>query len=68
MKKFVLMSTLLLGTMGAMAQQHDHSKMKKEEASKKEAYQCPMKCEKDKTYAKKGTCPKCTMELKLVKK
>lgn len=68
MKKIVLMSALLLGTISAMAQQHDHSNAKKEVASKKEEYQCPMKCEKDKTYAKKGKCPKCSMDLKLVKK
>ena len=29
-----------------------------------EAYQCPMKCEGDKTYAKPGDCPKCGMHLK----
>lgn len=27
-------------------------------------YQCPMKCEGDKTYAQAGKCPKCGMELK----
>lgn len=27
-------------------------------------YQCPMKCEKEKTYDKPGTCPVCEMELK----
>lgn len=68
MKKIILLSTFLLGTMGAMAQQHEHAKTKKEESSKKETYQCPMKCEGDKTYTKKGKCPKCTMDLKLVKK
>lgn len=26
-------------------------------------YQCPMKCEGDKTYAKAGKCPVCNMEL-----
>ncbi len=30
------------------------------------AYQCPMKCEGDKTYDKPGKCPKCGMELKKV--
>jgi len=28
------------------------------------AYQCPMKCEGEKTYSKQGKCPKCGMELK----
>ena len=27
------------------------------------AYQCPMKCEGDKTYADKGSCPECGMDL-----
>ena len=32
------------------------------------AYQCPMKCEGDKTYNKAGKCPKCGMDLKAVAK
>lgn len=31
------------------------------------AYQCPMDCEKGKTYSEKGTCPVCKMELIEVK-
>ena len=31
------------------------------------AYQCPMKCEGNKTYDKPGKCPKCGMELKKIK-
>lgn len=31
-------------------------------------YQCPMKCEGDKVYHKPGKCPKCSMDLKEVKK
>lgn len=27
-------------------------------------YQCPMKCEGDKTYDKPGQCPVCNMDLK----
>lgn len=27
-------------------------------------YQCPMKCEGDKTYDKPGKCPVCNMDLK----
>ena len=29
-------------------------------------YQCPMKCEGDKTYAKEGSCPVCKMDLKKI--
>lgn len=39
---------------------HDHSEM----SSTK--YACPMKCEGEKTYDKKGECPKCHMDLKEV--
>ena len=43
------------------------------EAAKKEdmamvEYQCPMKCEADKTYHAPGSCPVCKMDLKEVKK
>ena len=43
------------------------------EAAKKEEmamveYQCPMKCEGDKTYHEPGACPVCNMDLKEVKK
>lgn len=31
------------------------------------AYQCPMQCEGDKTYAESGSCPICKMDLKAVK-
>jgi len=29
-------------------------------------YACPMKCEKDKTYAHEGQCPVCEMDLKKI--
>ena len=29
-------------------------------------YQCPMKCEADKTYEEPGSCPVCKMDLKAV--
>ena len=30
-------------------------------------YQCPMKCEGDKTYTEMGKCPVCGMDLKSIK-
>ena len=30
------------------------------------AYQCPMKCEGDKTYEEEGACPECKMDLKKI--
>jgi hypothetical protein len=38
---------------------HNH----KEGEAHKVAYECPMDCEKGKTYDEKGTCPVCKMEL-----
>jgi len=32
-----------------------------------EVYQCPMDCEKGKSYSKAGNCPVCKMELKAKK-
>ena len=41
---------------------HDHEK---EEMTSTEVYQCPMDCEKGKTYDKEGSCPVCKMDLKV---
>ncbi len=41
------------------------SKMKKAKTAMH--YQCPMKCEGDKTYHKNGKCPVCGMQMKPVK-
>lgn len=37
---------------------------KEEVVTEKVAYQCPMKCEEEKTYDKEGTCPVCKMKLR----
>ena len=37
---------------------------KKEVVTEKVAYQCPMKCEQEKTYDKMGDCPVCKMKLR----
>lgn len=42
---------------------HDHSK----EEMAANIYQCPMDCEKGKTYDAAGSCPVCEMDLKAVK-
>ncbi len=41
------------------ATEHEHS-----DDMAMATYQCPMKCEGDKTYAEAGTCPICKMDLK----
>jgi len=38
---------------------------KKSNDNSSEVYQCPMQCEGDKTYAEKGSCPVCKMDLAL---
>lgn len=68
MKKYILVSTLVLGMFGAFASTSQQSTQKAAKESKKEEYACPMKCEGKKTYSKKGKCPACTMDLKIVKK
>lgn len=51
----------------APVEEMDHSKMDHDKMAVAE-YQCPMKCEGDKTYADKDAkCPKCNMALKEVK-
>jgi Cu(I)/Ag(I) efflux system membrane fusion protein len=67
MKKYILVSTLVMGMFGAFAST-SQATQKAAQESKKEEYACPMKCEGKKTYSKKGKCPACTMDLKVVKK
>jgi copper chaperone CopZ len=38
------------------------------QSSEQKKYECPMKCEGDKTYAEPGKCPKCGMDMEIVKK
>lgn len=56
-----------MGMFGAFASTAQATQKASKE-SKKEEYACPMKCEGKKTYSKKGKCPACTMDLKVVKK
>ena len=48
-----------------MHENHEHDA---NETVMHDAYQCPMDCEKGKTYDKEGTCPVCKMDLKKVEK
>ncbi|MEX2427537.1 MAG: heavy metal-binding domain-containing protein [Bacteroidales bacterium] len=45
------------------AHQHGHEN----KTMSKTVYQCPMKCEGDKTYNAPGNCPVCNMKLVAVK-
>ncbi len=65
MKKVVL--TLVFGLFFVMFSNAQEKVATKVEAIvKTDAYQCPMDCEKGKTYTKPGSCPICKMDLKKV--
>ena len=61
-KIFGLLALLLLA-FAACKSGTDHSKHGGTAAT---AYQCPMKCEGEKTYPQPGSCPVCKMDLKPV--
>ncbi len=45
----------------------EHSETHEHNETAMASYQCPMKCEGDKTYTEKEKCPKCGMEMEEVK-
>ena len=73
MKK-VILSIVVLAVLVATSCKTETKKDKepvKTEAKKEmamEVYQCPMDCEKGKTYEEQGSCPVCKMDLKKVEK
>lgn len=63
--KYVLMALIALSlNASANAQTSSSKKAKATKLASAVKYQCPMKCEGDKTYAKEGKCPECNMKLK----
>ncbi|MDA9289725.1 hypothetical protein N9P84_02390 [Polaribacter sp.] len=44
--------------------EHDKVHVKEHLHAEKTVYQCPMKCEEEKTYEKEGACPVCEMKLR----
>lgn len=46
--------------------EHFHSDGEEHSHEEHATYQCPMKCEGEKTYAEAGKCPVCKMDLKEV--
>lgn len=56
------MALILLSVLFSCGQSHQHDA----HSDGASAYQCPMKCEGDKTYDAPGTCPVCKMALKPV--
>lgn len=45
---------------------HEDHNHENEDTALRNLYQCPMNCEKGKTYDKAGSCPMCKMDLKLI--
>lgn len=68
MKKHIIVLILFLGVAMFATSCKSEAKETKNEASVEiaEKYQCPMDCEKGKTYEKEGKCPVCKMKLKKV--
>ncbi len=64
MKKSIIYSLILLFTITLLSSCKENSLKEGE----KLAYQCPMKCEADKTYVSNVGCPICKMDLKPVGK
>ena len=64
--KFALMTIAVIFCITTVNAQTKKSKTVKHQHTM--AYQCPMKCEGDKTYAKAGKCPVCNMQMKSVTK
>lgn len=66
MKKLIILCTAILSIAFVSCNTKTSSSENiSSESSKK--YNCPMKCEGDKTYPKEGECPVCHMNLKEVK-
>lgn len=62
----ILFTAMLFASCGNSSNEKSNSNAI--EQSETAMFQCPMKCEGDKMYAEKGTCPVCKMDLELVSK
>ena len=71
MKK-VILSVAVIAALGLTSCKNETKKEKESVKTEKEmvmeVYQCPMDCEKGKTYEEPGSCPVCKMDLKKVNK
>lgn len=71
MKKQIITTALLLTvSMFIVSCGRNSPETKSEKSATEESvtsqYQCPMKCESEKTYDKPGQCPTCNMDLEKV--
>jgi Cu2+-exporting ATPase len=65
--KYLLMALIALCFSISVNAQKTKMKNTTKTANVATTYQCPMKCEGDKTYKKNGKCPLCGMQMKPVK-
>ena len=64
MKKIIIILSMAIAVFSFTALSAQSSKTTDKIATAdKVVYQCPMKCEAEKTYHKAGKCPKCNMIL-----
>jgi len=61
-------TTLFIASCGSKTSENNAEKSSTEQTEQVEnvRYQCPMKCEGEKTYNEPGQCPKCNMDLEQV--
>jgi transcription initiation factor IIE alpha subunit len=69
MKQFKIILSMAVAVFCFTAVQAQSGKTKANQVAKDTVvYQCPMKCEGEKTYDSAGKCPKCNMNLKAISK
>ncbi len=64
MKKLIV-AIVLVFTIGLIATSCEKEKKEVKKELTTQVYQCPMDCEKGKSYTKSGSCPVCKMALKV---
>ena len=64
MNKFKIILSMTMAVFCLTSVNAQSTKVKPHKIAVDTIYQCPMKCEGDKTYAKAGKCPQCGMNLK----
>jgi hypothetical protein len=64
---FILIAAVALTLSFSACNSQSNKSVTTEQTKEQKTYQCPMKCEGEKTYDKPGTCPVCGMDLAEIK-
>ena len=64
--KLLALTVLTMFAVSVLAQKQEVKESANKMVSKDTVYQCPMKCEGDKTYNAPGKCPVCHMNLRAI--